>query len=307
MSCFRHVTWQRIVLMALLFVGFFRPVNAYSQQYEPLLNGFNEWHFTNCYFGCLTDTYFTNGDTIVNDTFYKVLDGFHYISRSFLLREDQSARRVFLRKTEVDGTSQEYLLYDFSMSVGDSIEMSNPITPFPQNAGYFIVDSIISRPLVNGNEYRHFYMSPSPSNQSSNNTCVWIEGVGSLSLINAPSGFPDINQVGALSCFFKNGIPFYTNLDSISSCAPLLAQPELNIKPKFIGVYNKSLGVLSLKNVQDMTRLLLTDFRGRVIENRAINNLQTLDWALGALSSGLYFVNGRNKDGQWAALKFMSP
>ena len=45
----------------------FGQAKIHSQQYEPLLNGFNEWHFTNCYFGCLTDTYFTNGDTIVNN------------------------------------------------------------------------------------------------------------------------------------------------------------------------------------------------------------------------------------------------
>ncbi|MBV1924471.1 MAG: hypothetical protein KUG68_10645, partial [Flavobacteriaceae bacterium] len=49
-----------------------------------------------------------------------------------------------------------------------------------------------------------------------------IEGVGSLSIITAPSGDADINEVGHLSCFFKNGESFYSNLDSIEGCEPTI-------------------------------------------------------------------------------------
>jgi len=283
----------------------FGQAKIHSQQYEPLLNGFNEWHFTNCYFGCLTDTYFTNGDTIVNNTFYKVLDGYHYISRSFWLRENQGLRQVFLRIAQANGSSREYLLYDFSLGVGDSIDMKNPITPFYEDAGYYKVDSIIPRPLVDGNDYRHFYLSPSTSNTVSTNTCVWVEGVGSLSLINAPSGFPDINQVGALSCFFKNGTPFYVNLDSISSCAPLLGQPDLKVQPKLQGIYHKNTGVLSLINTQDLKTLMLTDIRGRTINTLLHEQEFSLEWPLESLNNGLYFVHGRDQRGSWVTLKFM--
>ena len=48
---------------------------------------------------------------------------------------------------------------------------------------YYNLDSIISRPLVNGNDYRHFYFSPSESNIVSTTNAIWIEGAGSLYMI----------------------------------------------------------------------------------------------------------------------------
>ena len=198
-----------------------------AQDYKPLLDNFNEWHVTSCYFGCLTDVYYTDGDTTVNGKVHKVLDGSHYISRTFLLHEEVSTKKVSL--TLVDGAmNEEYLLYDFSLTIGDSIPMLNPISPFPEEAGYYRLDSIINRPLADGNEYRHFYLSPTATNPISATNATWIEGVGSLSLINAPSGDPDINGAGHLSCFFKNGELFYSNLDSIDGCEPVILSNSLN-------------------------------------------------------------------------------
>ncbi|MCW5520622.1 T9SS type A sorting domain-containing protein [Aureitalea sp. L0-47] len=189
-----------------------------AQSYTPLLDNYNEWKFTTCFFGCLTDLYYTDGDTVVNNTEYKILDGYHYISRTFLLREDLQDKKIYLRI--LNYSNEEFLLYDFSMDVGDSIDMKNPITPFVEDAGYYRLDSIVPRPLFDGNDYNHFYLSPTPSNTVSTNNAVWVEGAGSLSTITAPSGLPDINEVGHLSCFFKNGELFYSNLDSIDVCEP---------------------------------------------------------------------------------------
>ncbi|MEZ4817881.1 MAG: hypothetical protein R2776_07935, partial [Flavobacteriaceae bacterium] len=127
-----------------------------SQEYVPLLDQVNEWHFTNCYFGCLTDIYFTDGDTIVDNKTHKILDGYHYISRTFLLREDIPAKQIFLTKVN-ETANEEYLLYDFSLTEGDIFAMNNPITPFPEDGGDFVLDSIRYRTLVDGNDYRHFY------------------------------------------------------------------------------------------------------------------------------------------------------
>ena len=205
----------------LSFLFYFFSTLLFSQDYVPLLDDYNEWQVTNCYFGCLTDVYYTDGDTITDGHNYKILDGYHFISRSILLREDILEKKVFLNFTQATGNT-EYLLYDFSLNIDDSIDMKNPISPFLENAGYYNLDSIISRPLVNGNDYRHFYFSPSESNIVSTTNAVWIEGAGSLSLINAPSGDPDINGAGHLSCFYKNGDYFYANLDSIDSCEPTI-------------------------------------------------------------------------------------
>ncbi|MBV1924470.1 MAG: hypothetical protein KUG68_10640 [Flavobacteriaceae bacterium] len=153
-------------LLSIFLLICFTPL--FGQEYKPLLDDYNEWHQTYCFFGCYTDIYYTDGDTIVDGLDYKILDGYHYISRSFLLREEVQERKVYLNLT-LNGISTEYLLYDYSLAVGDSIDMKNPITPFPEDAGYYTLDSIVPRPLVDGNEYRHFYFKPSESNNVSFN------------------------------------------------------------------------------------------------------------------------------------------
>ena len=72
----------------LSFLFYFFSALLFSQDYVPLLDDYNEWQVTNCYFGCLTDVYYTDGDTITDGHHYKILDGYHFISRTILLRED---------------------------------------------------------------------------------------------------------------------------------------------------------------------------------------------------------------------------
>jgi len=192
---------------------------AQAQPYKPLLDDFNEWHFTTCFSGCNTSVYYTNGDTIMGGESWKILDGYHYMSRTYLLKENVNNRQVFLASITPSKVNH-FLLYDFSKSEGDTMEIFNPNTPFVWNPGFFRLDSIRLHPLEDGAAYRHFYWSPTPSNTNIDHP-VWVEGVGSLSLITAAGGQPDFNGVGQLNCFFKNSDAFYVNLDSITSCEPV--------------------------------------------------------------------------------------
>ena len=262
-------------------------VNA--QNYKPLLDDTNEWHFTNCYFGCLTDIYYTDGDTLVAGNNYKILDGYHYISRDFLLREELSTQRVYLRKLNNNTIGEEYLLYDFSLQEGDIFEMRNVITPFPENGGNFVLDSIRSRVLEDNQDYAHYYFSPVPANTISDNNCIWVEGVGSLSIINAPSGLPDINGVGHLSCFFKQGELFYTNLDSISQCNPTLGNrlPVLDFNPK--AIVDAQSHTISLKANIAFDQLELFNMQGQLISSQTCDPVTQYSWHLN-LSQGIYFL-----------------
>lgn len=212
-----------------------------AQQYEPMLAESNEWHLTTCYNGCITDVYLSHDDTIVDGLSYKILNGYHYISRTFLLREDIGQKQVFLMKVSPT-KNDEYLLYDFSLLVGDSIEMQNPISPFPSNGGWFLLDSIKQKVIADGNSYRHFYLSPTASNTISTEPAIWIESIGSLSLINAPGGDPDINGAGHLSCLFKNGEIHYRQLDSISDCAQLYSLGVEKFDESFCSIKSNLIG-----------------------------------------------------------------
>lgn len=282
-------------LVIVLFLCLWIP--SMAQAYKPLLDTYNEWHFTGCNFGCLTDTYYTNGDTIVDGVDYKVLDGFHFISRSFLLREEETAKTVFLNFVQSSGNS-EYLLYDFSLSVGDSIDLKNPISPFPINGGYYRLDSIIPRPLVDGTDYRHFYLSPSESNTVSTNNAIWVEGVGSLSLINAPSGEPNINEAGHLSCFFKNGALFYSNLDSISACEPVIVLgTETPSKPLHDVqlVSNSSVNQYRLYHAENVRFVDVFDMNGRRLEALQTNEEPELQFNFSTYKAGVYLLVAYSK------------
>lgn len=203
---------MRILILSFLVI----PSFLYSQNYKSMANHVSEWHLTTCNFSCLQDVYYIDGDTTYQDKDYKILNGFHFISRTFWIRENVSAKKVYL--SFVQGTKRfEDLLYDFSLTVGDSINLKNPVSPFPYDAGYFKVDSIVERSIYNGDMHRFFYLSPSVSN-SSDETPVWVEGIGSLSMINAPGAGPSLYGAGKLSCHFDDGELIYTQMDSIEAC-----------------------------------------------------------------------------------------
>ena len=276
----------------LNFLFYFFSTLLFSQDYVPLLDDYNEWQVTNCYFGCLTDVYYTDGDTIADGHNYKILDGYHFISRTILLREDILEKKVFLNFIQATGNT-EYLLYDFSLNIDDSIDMKNPISPFLENAGYYNLDSIIPRPLVNGSDYRHFYLSPSESNIVSTTNAIWIEGAGSLSLITAPSGEPDINGAGHLSCFYKNGDYFYTNLDSIDSCEPtvILNINESNYPLSDIIVSsNNILNSCHLINLENIKLIDIYNINGKRVASYYNNGNKELKFDTTSYQAGIYFI-----------------
>ena len=276
----------------LNFLFYFFSTLLFSQDYVPLLDDFNEWQVTNCYFGCLTDVYYTDGDTITDGHNYKILDGYHFISRTILLREDILEKKVFLNFIQATGNT-EYLLYDFSLNIDDSIDMKNPISPFLENAGYYNLDSIIPRPLVNGSDYRHFYLSPSESNIVSTTNAIWIEGAGSLSLITAPSGEPDINGAGHLSCFYKNGDYFYTNLDSIDSCEPtvILNINESNYPLSDIIVSsNNILNSCHLINLENIKLIDIYTINGKKVASYHNYGNKELKFDTTSYQAGIYFI-----------------
>jgi hypothetical protein len=271
----------------------------FGQSYTALLDNQNEWHFTSCYEGCITDIYYTNGDTLVNGKLHKILDGYHYISRTFLLHENIQEKKVSLTRISPNRID-EYLLYDFSLDEGETFEMKNPITPFPEEAGLFVLDSIRNVEIWSGTSRKHFYFSPHETNQISTQNAIWVEGVGSLSLINAPGGYPDINNVGLLNCFFKNAELFYSNLTpEVINCIPTILSLSENNNQEVIIYYpenNKS--VCFIRNIENVKDVDLFDLNGRKLasfRNQYQNEIQ-LD--LNLFSNGIYilkFINGKEE------------
>lgn len=279
---------MRLFLKIFLFLGL---TFGYSQSYKPLLDTTNQWNFTSCNFGCITDAYFTNGDTLVNGLNYKILDGFHYLSRTFLLREEIANKKVFLRKINTN-SSFEKLLYDFSLQEGETFIMNNPLSPFPSSGGEFVLDSIRMKPLQNNINFKHFYFSPVVTNSVSNYNVVWIEGLGSKSLINAPGGYVDINGVGELTCFYKNQDLVYSQLQPNQTCTYLELKTE-NHKSLFdeIKIYTTSeKNNFAFSNSDLISKIEIYDIFGKNLHYSIANYNSSNSIILSNQPKGLYFV-----------------
>lgn len=288
----------------LLFSLIFCVGNLFAQEYKPLLGDVNEWQLTYCLNGCLTDTYYTDGDTIVDGMSFKILDGYHYISRTFLLREEIAERQVHI-KIILPDRIENHLLYDFSLEVGDSIKMNNPVTPFPADGGYFLLDSIVNRTLANDEAHRHFYFSPTSANEISFHNVVWIEGVGSLSLINAPGGEAAINQIGHLSCAFKETGLVYSNLDSIEGCQPYFLNISEIVNPlEQLIVYTPNFQKkIVIENAEAVNFIKVYDLKGRQVANSFHLASSRIEMDLSTVSSGIYLLKMSSKSGEHKIVK----
>jgi hypothetical protein len=272
----------------------FQENSVFSQVYKPLLDDFNEWHITSCNFGCIQDKYYTDGDTIINGTSFKILDGYHYISRTFLLREDVTEQKVYLTFIDPFTGPREWLLYDFSLQVNDVINVFNPVSPFPLNSGDFQLDSIIPRTLIDGNNYDHFYLHALDTVQSGGvKNVVWIEGVGSTSLINAPGGEADVNGPGKLSCFFKNGNLHYSQMDSVATCDPIYFPNSINETTSFeIEVYpTLTHSEINIQSEYEISEIKIFDLNGKLIKRFKVGNEKTTMLNVEELNEGIYILD----------------
>ena len=275
-----------LYLTIFLFYNFY--VN--SQEYHQLLDHESEWHLTSCSSTCINDVYYTNGDTTYNGYQYKILNGYHYISRTFWLREDVSEKHIFLSYD--NGKSRiEVLLYDFSLQIGDTILLSNPITPFPSNGGFYKLDSIVSQNLLDNKSHKFFYLSPTASNQSSDELPVWIEGIGGLTLINGPGGTPDINRVGKISCYFNDGFLSYSQLDSLDRCTVKYVTGLKEIQRHSNSIYPTIFeSILRLEDVSEVSEVVIYSLRGEEVYRRKLNHQSYENLELSHLEKGFYVI-----------------
>ncbi|MBC7641223.1 MAG: hypothetical protein H7174_02605 [Flavobacterium sp.] len=176
--------------------------------------------------------------------------------------------------------------------------MENSSSPFPQHGGEYVLDSIRIKPIVNNDRYKHFYFSPTASNLICNYKVVWIEGIGSKSLIKASGGQADINNAGQLSCCFKNQNLVYSELDSISSCnfqsLKTISSKTLNNNLKLFAINLKN--NFRLDNVEKPISIILFDAIGRKVNKLIFVPDKIIDIDLSDLPSGLYFLTAENQD-----------
>src|SRR5690606_34695613 len=86
----------------------------------------------------------------------------------------------------------------------------------------------------------------------------------SLSLINAPGGFPDINQVGIVTCFFKNGELFFSKVEDCEPMVLGILQSTLN-KVNVTTLIKE--GECKISNAENIQSIEIFDLNGRKLKD----------------------------------------
>jgi len=234
---------------------------------------------------------FTVGDTIINGTQYTKA----YQSESYFpdpwpqsmyacsYRNDTSKKVYYVPKDSIS----EYLLYDFSLDLGDTIHLIG-ISPWggSQEDWVFNVYSIDSVE-IDGNYRKRLEMR-----MGNYHWDYWIEGIGSM------KGFLRIlepiymSSSEELNCFLHNDEVVYKNPDSyFSTCCGITGYNLQEAHDCRAEVYpNPSNGVFYLKGLPDnVTSVKIYNLFGRFIAEIPLNS-ETSAIELTGYTPGLYLL-----------------
>lgn len=187
--------------------------------------------------------YYYGTDTIINSNTYHELRSY-YVSwkiarREGFVRYDTSSNKVYMI---VYGN--EVLLYDFNLTIGDTVFC--PLSSTYQNMNYTVVN--IDTVLINNAEHKRFSLKVTDSSivDMFSQTASVIEGIGCttgpLDLLTGDQLIVNTGEVSRhLSCFMNNGIspyPYFQNcpshlmgVDNISEFASGITQPLVYPQP----------------------------------------------------------------------------
>jgi hypothetical protein len=330
------------IFILLVFIG--KIISA--QAYCPMLDSVNHWQNVSnniatrlaapsatasacmypLYYSTVLEEY-TTQDTVINSMTYKVVESTADLNPNACLvgfiREDTSARKVYF----IDNLmNPEILLYDFSMTVGDTIPLSF-IQDWHFTSGTFTLDSIRTVHIRAG--YRRiFYLNNHAVPFSP--TMPWIESVGCL--VNAfypySSNISTLNQFSSCYTFEHLAAEFMTCFDHMKkvyydSCAYHYAQlnscfymqdtcnyfnicgnvDELTSLSSFTIFPNPSSGKTTLMldvKQKDELSILVRDVSGKQVQmviqlGTIAEGKKEVVLDLGALPNGFYLVECKGK------------
>lgn len=291
---------KHFTLIALFF--FSAMLNA-QNQYLPLLEDGKEWNYRIAYGNQIfTDSMSITGDTLIGGQLYKkVINDWASMDSLLLLREDTTARQVYFL---LDST--EYLLYDFSLELGDTVTIyttlpgNGDLNFNPFQATVSLVDTFVD--LNNIHRKRLFLntqMAPS-------NVLVgpWIEGIGGETGFVPISNNISIVLTPNLLCAWNDGVQIYTN-DSYDSCYYRWISVETFEKASFDIFPNPVVDEVVIRSkTHPIQSVKLYDLRGNVLLHQQNNdNVEEVTLNISGFASGVYVLRIESTRGEISTKK----
>lgn len=275
----------------LLYTGLICYVMAFSQNYKPLVVEENSWNVLVVGLNVPFDTTYSTitckieGDTILDDITYKKMFASYdenpvYLNICGYLREDAN-RKVWYRQNE----EEEYLMYDFSAEVGDSVLVgySDPV--------YLFVDSITNH-NVQGDLRPKYWLSckEHPHYQE-----TWIEGIGSSRGVIWSGSALIVGGWYRLLCMKQNAELIYMN-PHYNSCYMLstgMAEVEDLLVHIFPNPCSECLQI-ETNNPNAITAMAIMDLNGKVWKQLSsqTKSVDVSDLAAGVYLLSIHHING---------------
>ena len=229
---------------------------------------------SNAIWSVYNEKYFVDGDSTYNTIDYKK---YYFTNDSIvttgsffaLLREDTILKKVF---SIASGNTQEHLLYDFSLSIDDTISVY-PLS-FPSYSGPILIKVDLIDSILIGSNY-HKRLKISGVNQNSNYNEYWIEGIGStMGIFNcAITGTLFFHiYYPTLLCFEKDGVTSYSN-PNFTDCYQNypIGIDDISLQPKSLLFPNPATNLVFIKSDNEIKSYKVESFVGQIIKQEKTN------------------------------------
>jgi len=227
-------------------------------------------------------TYSIEGDTVINEITYKAIyttpDSIFDATASeyHSAVRDSANRWLFVPGDE----SEEYLLYDFNINEGDTIEINNPWEDGLRTLIAFNVDSV---ELSDGYYKRIGVGIYDPPSGQPHIIDQWIEGIGSTNGLFY-SGWYIMDLGYQLLCFHRNDTLVYLHSPDGTCGYILVGSDERNSSLKVEVFPNPVTNVLTIKSSFDCA-VRIYDINGRFVYTGRDRTID-LSW----LNTGIYYL-----------------
>jgi hypothetical protein len=290
-----------LVLLPTIMVMF---AAAQTNIYHPFPDSNACWNITYyqyyCTFGDAFEDYSItiSGDTIINSESYLKLSTpcvnfynsgtctqTHYPGYKGAIRQDIPNKKVYFIPPI---SSTEYLLYDFNMNVGDTIQ--GYIASY---SGTYDTVILIDSVLV-GNDFRkRWYINDWYD-------IYFIEGIGSTyGLLENSPGYSTDAPGFTIDCFLQDGETLYP--DTNLYCQLITTIRNIEDLSDFVQVFpNPSKGSFFIKfeQMNDFRNLQITDLVGNIVFQKEITDQKQLNTE--NLPAGVYLLTLTDKDNRTA-------
>jgi len=314
-----------------LLLAFLFGINTWAQ-IPDYFEGNPKWCLTKSWSvtqgGCIhyvNQVHYINGDTTFNNLTYKKLytrgvnagcgppsAPYNYIE-SFLRQDGEVIYRYY------PSENAEHILYDFSLSVGDTIPSGGIVAGvtgdqiFPEISGLFYVINEIDSILIQGEHFKKFFFSVYSSFGdtievgpiSFSGPDYYIEGIGHpFGFIWQYRWFAEW-ETYSLNAFSKNDSIYY---GSTLYCDFAVSINENSIKKVSVNIYpnpaKETLHINLLGNITVMTLSIFSISGQKLIEkNGPLSSTESID--ISQLKSGMYLLEIISVDGFRDAKRFV--